>query len=179
MKTKLTARPAQIEEAEKISNLVNSAYRGEFSKQGWTTEADLLGGQRIDPDSLKAEIEKRDQAIYLYEDSSNVFLGCVFLKKIHKGDHCLAYLGMLTVDPQKQGLGIGKFILNHAESVSRDWACSQIKMTVIGQRTELLSWYQRQGYLITGLREEFPYGDEKFGIPKRPDLYFEVLMKDL
>lgn len=168
---------ASSRDVAELSNLVNSAYRGESSKIGWTTEADLLGGQRTDPESIRTEIESPDQKILILQDTNNLeFKACVFLKKMNN-DVC--YLGMLTVKPNLQSAGLGKVLLAEAENFANQWGCSSIKMTVIAQRAELLAWYQRRGYHITGLREEFPYGDEKFGLPRRQDLYFEVLVKKI
>jgi len=52
-------------------------------------------------------------------------------------------------------------------------------MTVIRQRPELIAWYERRGYRLTGERRSFPYGDERFGQPNRDDLEFVVLEKTL
>ncbi len=168
---------ATVNDVDELSDLVNSAYRGESSKVGWTTEADLLGGQRTDPQSLRQEITTPDQKILVLKNRvTGAFEACVFLKKM-KDDIC--YLGMLTVKPNLQSAGLGKILLREAEAFARKWSCTEMKMTVIAQRSELLAWYIRRGYQVTGNREEFPYGDEKFGLPKREDLYFEVLTKEL
>jgi ribosomal protein S18 acetylase RimI-like enzyme len=91
-----------------------------------------------------------------------------------------AYFGMFAVDPLQQGGGLGKVVLAEAERIARDeWHCRTIHMTVIVQRDELIAWYQRRGYRRTGEHKPFPYGDERFGIPRRDDLRFEVLVKDL
>lgn len=171
----LPCRPAQIEDVAAIDRLVNSAYRGEVSKQGWTTEADLLDGQRTDPELLKDTISKPDNVILLFE-VENELLGCVYLRKQSEK----AYLGMLTVRPQLQNAGLGKSILLSAEQWAElRWAVKSIEMTVIQKRTELIAWYERRGYVNTGRVEPFPYGNEKFGIPKMVDLEFVVLEKKL
>jgi ribosomal protein S18 acetylase RimI-like enzyme len=170
----VTFRPATIHDLEKLSDLVNSAYRGDSSKKGWTTEADLLGGQRTDPESLKNMISG-NQIILLAMDVDN-FVGCVYLKNEGK----TSYLGMLTIHPGLQSGGLGRQLLHNAEGyVVNEWCAQKMRMTVISVRSELISWYERRGYRRTGHMEPFPYGDEKFGLPKRDDLEFEVLEKTL
>lgn len=169
---------ARDKDLEEISDLVNSAYRGESSKKGWTTEADFLGGQRTDPQSLSEMIQSTSsQSILIYRDKNMDLLGCVYLKKESNG--CV-YLGMLTVKPNQQAQGLGKKMIQFAETfVRKNWNCKKIRMTVITLRIELIQWYERRGFYRTGIKEPFPYGDSRFGMPTRPDLEFEVLEKDL
>ena len=90
------------------------------------------------------------------------------------------YLGLLTVSPTLQSGGIGRQLLDAAEEwASEHWASQSVHMTVIVQRVELIAWYERSGYVRTGERKPFPYGDERFGLPRRADLAFEVLRKSL
>lgn len=164
-----------MEDAEAISALVNSAYRGESSKRGWTTEADLIGGQRTDPEILRALIaDQQNSVLVRYKDG--VLVACVFLQK--KGTR--AYLGMLTVRPDHQAGGIGKQLLSAAEEWAKDnWKVDTIEMTVIQKRVELISWYERRGYINTRRTQPFPYGDARFGLPKVDDLEFVVLEKSV
>ncbi len=154
-----------------LNVLVNSAYRGETSKQGWTTEADLLGGIRTDNESLKEMIQNPDACFLKYEEEKKI-LGCVYLKK----ENNKIYLGMLTVSPQLQNKGIGKILLKTSEEEARKQNCSAIFMTVISQRTELINWYKKHGYVDTGEKKPFPENDPRFGIPKTK-LEFIVLEK--
>jgi GNAT superfamily N-acetyltransferase len=170
-----TVRIAEPGDAESLSRLVNSAYRGESSRRGWTTEADLLGGQRTDPGTLRELISVDNNAILLMHRNAGL-IGCVFLQRKARS----AYLGMLTVLPELQAGGIGSRLLAAAEDwVFEIWRFRLVEMTVIRQRSELIAWYERRGYVNTHRREPFPYGDDKFGIPKRPDLEFVVLEKYL
>lgn len=154
--------------------LVNSAYRGEGSKAGWTTEADLLDGQRVDAAGLLALIQKPETVILIAEDDdTGSLLGCVHLEK-HE-DRC--YLGMLTVTPDLQSKGIGKLLLSESEAFAEFWDCKKIYMTVISVRTELIAWYEKHGFKNTQEKKPFPYGDERFGIPKVQNLEFTVLEK--
>jgi GNAT superfamily N-acetyltransferase len=175
----LAARLAQTSDVRALVALVNSAYRGDSSRMGWTTEADLLGGQRTDEDALTEFIKRGetvgDRAMLVHERSSRL-VACVQLERRDKS----AYLGMLTIEPSLQSGGLGKGLLAVAEEfVSRSWSTSQITMTVIEQRLELIAWYERRGYSKTGETAAFPYGDARFGEPKRPDLRFVVLAKFL
>ena len=156
-----------------LDKLVNSAYRGNNSKKGWTTEADLLDGLRTDPDSLLKLIQDPDAAILKYTNEDGLIQGCVYLKKKQNK----LYLGMLTVTPELQAKGIGKQLLAEAENYAKQNACNFITMTVISVRHELIAWYQRHGYLPTGETEPFPT-DPKFGLPKQ-ELVFIVMEKSL
>ncbi len=163
---------ATVEDVPGMVALINSAYRGEHSKKGWTTEADLLDGVRTDAGTLEEMINKDGAAILKFTNEENKIQGCVYLeKKEHK-----MYLGMLTVSPLEQAKGIGKKLLDAAEKYTRDKGCSMIEMTVISVRRELIAWYEKYGYYKTGERKPFPT-DIKFGIPKQA-LEFVVLQKD-
>ena len=159
-----------------IVDLVNSAYRGDSSKKGWTTEADILGGQRIDAEAVKELINKEDSVILVAEDDdSGRLLGCVHLEK--QGDGC--YLGMLTVDPTLQKKGIGGQLMEESEAFAQFWDCTKIFMTVISVRTELIKWYEKKGFKNTQVKKPFPYGNERFGLPKVNDLEFVVLERKI
>lgn len=170
----LAFRIATHDDIDALLELVESAYRGDSSRQGWTTEADLLDGQRTDRDGLRATIDKDGSVIVLAERDGEL-LGCANLER--QGD--AAYFGMFAVRPGLQGHGIGDAILRECERIARDWRLASVRMTVIWTRTELIAFYHRRGYAATGERAPFPYGDERFGLPKRADLWFEVYAKSL
>jgi ribosomal protein S18 acetylase RimI-like enzyme len=166
------ATPADI---DALVGLVESAYRGDVSKQGWTTEADLLGGRRTGADDISACIG-RPKSVILMAERGGELLGCAHVA-IEDG---AGYFGMFSVSPGLQGGGIGKLLLAEAERVVReDWGLGAMRMTVIDVRDELIAFYERRGYRRTGIHKPFPYGDERFGLPKRDDLRFEVLEKAL
>jgi len=174
MTTGLIISSATIIDAPAIVYLVNSAYRGESSKQGWTTEADLLDGIRTDNESILDIISHKDSTILLCRNEQMDLLGCVHLRKQEEQ----MYLGMLTVSPTLQGAGIGKELLKKSEIFSKKSGASAIIMNVISIRHELISWYERHGYERTGETRAFPSTDPRFGIPKQ-DLEFIVLKKQL
>lgn len=157
-----------------LVTLVNSAYRGEGSKQGWTTEADLLGGIRTDEDAITSSITNTNGAVLKYEDDQGAVIGCVYLEK----QKAQLYLGMLTVAPHLQGGGIGKQLLHASEVYARAQQCTEIVMSVISIRQELIRWYERHGYRLTGATKPFPMQDPRFGIPKQ-HLEFLILEKRL
>lgn len=165
-------RTALPSDADALNLLVNSAYRGDSSKKGWTTEADLLGGQRTDAEKILEMINDPSARIELAVEN-NAILGCVYLKKENES----LYFGMLTVNPELQARGIGKLLLIHLENVARAWQCHTIRMTVISQRSELIAFYERRGYLRTGNTEPFPNNDPRFGLPKTKLLFHEFAKK--
>ena len=173
--TDLGFRAATDADIDAIVALVTSAYRGESSRAGWTTEADLLDGARIDPEVLRADIARDGSRVVLAERDS-ALLACAHVAV----DGDAGYFGMFSVVPGLQGGGIGKQVLAECERIVRDdWRLPAMRMTVIDVRDELIAFYQRRGYRRTGITKPFPYGDARFGEPKRDDLRFEVLEKTL
>jgi GNAT superfamily N-acetyltransferase len=172
----LAFRPAAPADAPAIVALVNSGYRGESSKKGWTTEADLLGGQRTDEGKVAEMIALTRSRVELAFAADGALLACVHLKKEEDGS---CYLGMLTVDPRRQSGGIGKALMARSEELARDWGCARMRMTVISVRAELIAYYERRGYRLTGRTEPFPEGDPRFGLPKVKGLTFAELAKTL
>jgi len=171
----LSFRAADPADIDAIVALVESAYRGESGLRGWTTESHLLDGRRTDAADVGELIARPDSRILLAERDGRLLASCHVERQGDSG-----YFGMFAVDPTEQGGGLGRQVLAEAERVARDvWGCRNMRMTVIVQRDELIGWYQRRGYRRTGQYQPFPYGDERFGIPRRDDLRFEVLSKDL
>jgi GNAT superfamily N-acetyltransferase len=171
----LAFRDATAADVDAIVVLVTSAYRGEASRAGWTTEADLLDGNRIAPEVLLADIA-RERSRVLLASQDGELVACAHVA-IEDG---AGYFGMFAVRPVLQGGGVGKAVLAEAERVARvDWGLPVMRMTVIDVREDLIAWYERRGYRRTGIKKAFPAVDPRFGIPKRDDLRFEVLEKSL
>jgi GNAT superfamily N-acetyltransferase len=166
-------RRANLADVDAIVALVESAYRGDASRAGWTTEADLLEGRRTDAEEVRACIE-RERGMILLAVDDDAIVACANVAE----EDGAGYFGMFSVVPARQGGGIGSRVLAEAERIVRDeWALPAMRMTVIDIREELARYYERRGYLRTGQKKPFPYGDERFGVPKRGDLQFEVLEK--
>lgn len=169
----LQFRDATRTDLTELEAHVQRAYRGEASRAGWTTEAGLLDGQRTDADELAKLLGLGRIRL---ASSDHRLVGSFVL--LRDGD--AAHLGMIAVDPQRQAHGIGRALLAEAERLcERELGLAKLRMTVIAQRSELIAWYERRGFSRTGAVEPFPYGDARFGLPRRPDLYFVVLEKAL
>ena len=155
-----------------IAALVNAAYRGPESAKGWTSEAEMIGGERTNIDRLRAETAKPEaNLLILRDDDDATLLGCVMVERMQDA---IWYLGMLTVRPDLQSKGAGRVLLTGAEDFARAKGAAEMHMTVISIRDTLIAWYLRRGYRDTGDRLPYPYGD-----PPRPDLQFAVLAKAL
>jgi len=174
--SELRFRPATHADVDAIVALVESAYRGDASRVGWTTEADFLDGRRTGSDDVGACISRPQSVILLAEGDGDDLLACAHVA-VEDG---AGYFGMFSVQPNLQGGGVGKALLAEAERMAReDWQLPAMRMTVIDIRDELIAFYERRGYRRTGIKKPFPYGDARFGFPKRDDLRFEVLEKAL
>ena len=170
-------RAATVADAERIVALVESAYRGDSSRAGWTTEADLLGGQRTDVETVEATLRSGTSQLLVVDGAGGELLGFCQLEP-HAGGVC--HFGLFAVAPTQQGSGLGGRLLDLAEEHARTaFGATTMEMTVIAQRAELIAWYERRGYRRTGETRPFPYGDERFGLPRRDDLHFVVLAKPL
>ena len=172
----LLYRIAEIEDISSLEILINSSYRGDESRSGWTNEADLLEGQRTDSKYLQGLLSQSNSTMLVAEYEAEI-VGGVHLKMLDAGK---AYLGMLAIKPGVQNRGFGRKLMNAAESWLREnWKTSIVRMTVIQKRVELIAWYERCGYLRTGEVEPFPYGDLSGGKPLMPDMEFIVLEKSI
>ena len=170
----LSFRSAEMADLPAIVQLVNSAYRGESGKAGWTTEADLLDGQRTDAVEITRLLDTDDSMILLCQQNE-VIIASVHLEKHEEG----AYLGMLSVNPGLQNQGIGKRLMAEAERIAKtQWAAEKMVMMVITLRHDIIAFYQRYGYVRTGRTEPFPTA-ENYGIQKVPGLVLEYLEKPL
>ncbi|MEU6097041.1 GNAT family N-acetyltransferase [Streptomyces sp. NPDC047079] len=170
-----TFRDATESDVNALVALIESAYRGDASRAGWTTEADILEGRRTDPEGVLQVIKSPDSRLLTVERDGAI-VACCQLE--HRGEH--AYFGMFAVSPALQGAGLGKAVIAEAERMAQGaWGATEMQMTVISVRDDLIAWYERRGYRRTGRMTPFPYGDERFGIPQRDDLEFELLVKRL
>lgn len=169
-------KPATPADVADLHALVTSAYRGDSARRGWTHEADLLGGQRTDEAALLGAIADPRGAILLARQAGTA-VACVHVREVAPAR---AYLGMLSVKPDLQAAGLGRRMIENAETYARETlAASVMEMTVIRQRSELIAWYERRGYRLTDETRPFPATDPRFGLPKRGDLMFVVLEKAL
>jgi len=185
----LAFRMAHADDVAGIVDLVESAYRGEASRAGWTTEADLLDGRRTDAEAVSTLLARPGNAMLLAEADGQL-VGCCHLEQPQPPPTAPAgstspftaeaYFGMFAVRPGRQGQGWGRQILAAAERLARDqWGASTMVLKTLAQRPDLIAWYERRGYRRTGETMPFPYENARFGVPKRPDLTFAVLAKPL
>jgi predicted N-acetyltransferase YhbS len=171
----ISIRQATLGDVSQLHALIESAYRGDSARAGWTHEADLLGGQRTDEKALTAIMSDPLSAILIAEDGG--LRGCVQIVLTSTG---LGYLGLLAVSPVVQAGGIGSRLIAAAETtLASKFAAIRIEMTVIKRRAELIGYYERRGYAKTGEVRPFPYDDERSGIAQSDDLDFVVLEKTL
>lgn len=170
----LLFRPAEVTDSASIAALVNAAYRGDTSRQGWTTEADLLEGLRTTTEEVRNVISSQHSIILTgINDGEIVASVCI------ENDADAAHIGMFVVNPAMQGSGLGKQLLTYAESYARqNWGVKKFLMHVISVRHELIDFYVRRGYRRTGKLRPFPVNPAMWQ-PKMADLQLELLEKTI
>ncbi|MHB1567142.1 MAG: GNAT family N-acetyltransferase [Acidiferrobacter sp.] len=172
----ITLTWADQSHAKALAGLINAAYRGGEGPSGWTSEAHLLAGQRVDM-SMVAEILAQPTGGILIACRGRELRGCVHLEP--RPAQC-CYLGLLAIRPDFQAQGLGSLLVAQAEAVAcRDFGSTIMELTVIRLRRDLIAWYERRGYRLNGETRAFPYGDARFGKPRRADLAFGVMHKPL
>ena len=161
-----------------IVDLANLAYRGYGSTASWNIETGIIEGQRLNESLLRDDLAAKPEAQLLTfrGDPDGPLLGTVWLDKKKGG---VWNLGLLTIRPDLQNKQLGRALLAAAEDFARERGGRRIRMTVVNVRDNLLAWYQRRGYRVTGETQPFPYGDERYGRPLRDDLHFVVLEKNI
>ncbi|MEH3054605.1 MAG: GNAT family N-acetyltransferase [Patulibacter minatonensis] len=193
-------RFAQAADVPAVVALVESAYRGDASRAGWTSEADLLDGQRTDAEMVAAAIARRGVHVLLLEgaDGGELLACCELTAPGGQKDSAAAgtrgdepdrggahpvptvHLGMFAVQPGLQDHGIGRAVVDEAVRISRDvWQAEVLELCTIAQRTELIAWYERRGFARTGELRPFPYGEPRYGLPRRDDLVQVVMQRRL
>jgi ribosomal protein S18 acetylase RimI-like enzyme len=174
--TETVIRDAVPADIPALHVLIQSAYRGEASRAGWTTEADLLDGQRTDAEDLADILADPEQAL-LTAWRGDELVGCVLIADRGEGT---GYFGMLSIRPTLQGGGLGRRLVEAAHAALSDrFGARCVRISVFPQRESLIAWYQRLGYRLTGDTLPFPYGNPRFGLPRRDDLHFVVLEREL
>ena len=151
---------AKTDDIPELAFLINKAYKGEGSKQAWTSEGDLFDGLRINENVLTELFGDENAIILKYVNDKGAIIGCVYLQK----QESQIYLGLLSVSPDTQTAGVGKQLLIAAEEYTREQKCNKIVMSVITIRHELVEWYKRRGYYPTGIK---PFPKDKVNIPNQ------------
>lgn len=162
-------RTASAAEARALHALIQSAYRGESARAGWTHEADMIAGERISVAEVEAIIADPKQT-FLIAEREGAVAGCVLVADRGGG---VGYFGLLAVSPDLQAKGCGKSLIAAAEDHARsNYGTRQMEMTVIDGRDELIAYYERRGYALT---------DETRPLPVVADgrLYLRVMVKPL
>ncbi len=163
-------------DAESVTQLINLSYRGETSRKGWTTEADILDGLRTTTAHV-AKVINRPDAFFLMGVLNDEIVATICCEHQIIAGKPTAHFGMIAVKPALQNKGYGKDLINAAEAiVQREWRVTGFHMTVISLREELIEFYQRLGYKRTGELKDFPVAPDLWQ-PKVKGLALEYLAK--
>ena len=166
----LVYRVATTSDAESLAALINDSYRSEVSKQGWTDENGLIFGPRTNENQLFNMINDGKSVFLIFSGGvDHVLKGCINVR--HEAETKTANLGMFAVRPDLQNRGYGKFILSTAENYAiSNWKVQKFELCVFIQRTELISYYNRRGYIDTGRRQPLRQHQMELGTILRDDL---------
>ncbi|RAK61664.1 GNAT family N-acetyltransferase [Phenylobacterium hankyongense] len=169
-------QPATEADHPEVVALTHLAFRGTGPRASWNVES-IIAGDRINLALLREDLAAKPGAHLLtWRDDDGELQGHVWLEPAEAGAW---YLGLLTVRPDRQDQKLGRTLLAAAEDFARAHGAARMRMTVINLRDTLIAWYQRRGYRATGEIRPFPYGDDRFGRPRRDDLAFVVLERAL
>jgi ribosomal protein S18 acetylase RimI-like enzyme len=167
---------AELSDSEAIATLVNSAYRGDDSRAGWTTEADLLDGKRTTTQEIASVIKRKDAFILIGVLRDNIVATICCEWQELSGSNT-AHFSMIAVKPTLQNKGYGKSLIQAAEIIcQREWRVIGFYMEVISLRHELIAFYERLGYVRTGEFRDFPENSSLWQ-PKVNGLNLQYLAK--
>lgn len=168
-------RDATVDDVAAIVAVATAAYRATGDEAGWTSEGHLLGGERTNPAEVADAIASPTTHVVVAAEGTAV-VGVVKVQRVPPDG---ASFGLFAVDPRRQSGGTGSRLLDEAERIADRWGATWMELEVIHQRVDLQAWYRRRGYIPTGETRPFPYEDERFGLPRRDDLVFDVLRRPL
>src|ERR1700674_3223690 len=138
--SKVRIRPASDEDVPTLTQLINAAF---------VVEQVVFDGNRVDDLGVRAYMSG---GTFLVAEDSGGLPGCVYVET--RNDR--SYLGLLSVQPARQGAGLGGQLVAAAENLARDLGSRVIDLRVISARGEqLLPFYQRLGYELVR-NEPFP-----------------------
>ena len=166
----ISVRKAATEDAGVIVALVNAAYRPTPGSEGWTHEADLVTGSRIDLGQLLRVLESSTVLVAVRESQ---LVGCVQIQATGRESH----IGMLAVLPSAQTAGLGKKLLVEAECYAKsNFGAERFVLLVVAGRRDLINFYVRRGYEETGEFQAYPI-EAGVGTPVDPNARLAVLQK--
>ena len=195
----VSIRLATPEDASQLHNIIHRAYRTEAS---WTTEVDLVSGERIGFHELEAmlddnaPLQQRKDPVFVATlcgpsessgtDSAGAaaretLVGCIQAEWArHHPDRglppCCAMFGLFAVDPDHQSKRIGSQLFDHALAHAADvWTCKEAVLWVIKHRQDILKWYERKGFRWSGKEKPFVFPE----LALKDDIDFLVLIKRL
>jgi len=128
-------RVAEIQDAAAIMAVINAAFR--------RAESFLIDRDRVDLEMVRSLLEKGK---FLVAEEDHVLVGCVYVEL--RGDR--AYLGLLSVDPDRQKAGLGSQLMNAAENYCARAGCRFMDLRIVNVRRELPAFYRHRGYVETG-----------------------------
>ena len=153
----LTIRLALTQDVPALARLINAAF---------VVEQPFIEGERIDPEGVRAYMKKGN--FLLAEDPAGI-AGCVYVElRGERGD-----LGLLGVDPARQGTGLGRKLMDAAENYFRAAGCSAVDLRIISPRTPLPAFYGHLGYTQTGTARFAP------DVPVKVPCHYILMSKSL
>ena len=150
----ISVRIAKPSDAAVIASLVNDAY---------AVEADFVDGERTTAHEIAAMMDG-GMFVVLADEARGTLAASVYVEAKHER----AYLGMLSVEPALQGMGLGRRLVRVAEAIGEAMGAPAIELKIVNLREELARWYRSLGYSEVGTA---PYNHRPV---KRPCHFVEM-----
>jgi GNAT superfamily N-acetyltransferase len=130
-------RFGQMQDVDSLVRLVNRAF---------VAESPYIDGKRVNPDGIRELLYKGK---FLLLEENNALLACVYIEP--RG--VCAHIGLVSVDPARQGAGLGSQVMAAAEEHCRSVGYRDMELRFINHRSELERFYSRLGFSLTGITE--------------------------
>ncbi|MBZ5641940.1 MAG: GNAT family N-acetyltransferase [Acidobacteriia bacterium] len=153
----ISIRDANANDAVAIARLVNTAF---------LVEQFFIERDRTNPEVVRGMMKKGK---FLLAEDEHSLVGSIYVEL--RGER--GYFGMLSIEPSRQGMGVGHRLVDAAENYFLDAGCMWSDLIIVNVRTELLALYGRWGYKETGTA---PYDDPH---PTKIPVHFILMSKPL
>lgn len=132
------ARLATERDVPEIVRVINAAYR---------VEDFFINGNRTSEGDVRTRMSTPGVSILVVDDTSEEKLDGAVVVDVHDRR---GHFAMLSVDPERQGRGLARLLMEAIESHCRDAGCTSLEIEVVNLREELPPFYHAFGFAEAG-----------------------------